>query len=247
LHWASGMKLSALMSLALLGCGLPAPPPPSGSAAQDPIDASVNLPSDGDGVGDDDEPTADAAPEADAQAQGRVLSQTTSSTIEPDVSIVCSDDDGINFENSFYRIFDLQAEGVAAGFHVTQVSIGVEKAAGGDDGTQPIEVQLHTLNGDLDTDNLTDLATSQQDVPDGLGTRAEFPFDADVAAGAQLVVEVRIPDGGNTGDAFLIGANSDGQTAPGYIRAPECGDDQPADLADIGFPDVNILIEVTGQ
>ncbi|HKE20275.1 MAG TPA: hypothetical protein VKB80_35620 [Kofleriaceae bacterium] len=237
-----------MISLALLGCGLPAPPPASGSASQDPIDAAVNLPSD-DGEGDGGEtPDVDAAPPADARQQARVLSQTTSSAIEPDASIICSDDDGINFENSYYRVFDLQAEGIMSGFHVTQVSIGVERAAGGGDGTQPIEVRLHTLNGEqLGTDNLSSLATSSQDVPDGQGTHVEFPFDADVPAGAQLTVEVHVPDGGDTGDSFLLGANDDGQTAPGYILAQQCGDDQPADMAEIGFPDVDIIIEVTGE
>lgn len=242
------MKLLAMISLALLGCGLPAPPPAAGSASQDPIDAAVNLPSD-DGEGDGSEtPDVDAAPAADARQQARVLSQTTSSTIEPDTSIICSDDDGINFENSYYRVFDLQAEGIMSAFHVTKVSVGVERAVGGGDGTQPMEVLLHTLNGgNLGTDNLSSLANSSADVPDGEGTQVEFPFDADVPAGSQLTVEVHVPDGGNTGDSFLIGANNDGQTAPGYILAQECGDDQPADMAEIGFPDVDIIIEVSGE
>lgn len=236
------MKLFALISLAFLGCGLPTPPPPSQGLDLGP-DASALPPDD-----DDDEPDVDAAaPAADAQSQSRVLSQTTSSLIEPETSIACIDDNGAHTENRYYRVFDLTAEAITSSFHVSKVEVAVETAQGGNDGVQPVEVLLHTLEGDLQRENLTQLAIATQEVTDRLGGRLEFEFDTAVPAGAKLAVEVHVPDGVDDGDSFYIGANNDGQSAPGYLMAQECGDEQPVDLAEIGFSDVHILIEVTGE
>jgi hypothetical protein len=124
----------------------------------------------------------------------------------------------------------------------------VDEADGGDDQVQPIEAILHTLDGgDLQGGGLVTLASASANVPDGAGGRVEFAFDADVPAQSQLVVEIRVPDGEDSGDGFTIGANDDGQSAPAFIRAPACGDEQPSDISQIGFPDVHIPIEVSGQ
>lgn len=240
------MKPFALLSLALLGCGLPAPPAP-GPMGAEPTDASLPPPTDDVGGGEVTPPAADAAPPTDGQSQAgeRVLTQTETNVVEPGNSIAC--EDGANFESSWYRIFDLSAEGITSSFQVTQVAVGVEVADGGDDGVQPVEAVLHTLAGDLQGgDALTTLATSPLEVADATA-RVEFPIAAEVPAGTPLVVEIRVPDGGETGDLFIIGANDDGQTAPGFIKAPACGDDDPRDIADIGRPDVHLIIEVTGQ
>ena len=238
------MKHLALICMGLVGCGLPAPPAP-GPAEEDYPDASVQLPD------DEEEPIlVDAAPRPDGGrgSAGRVLTQTTSDLIEADVSIACTDDNGLHAENSYYRVFDLTAAGVTGSFHVTEVEVAVEAASGGNDAVQPVDVRLHTLNGtQLNTGALVTLVTQTQIVTNQVGGRLTFEFDNTVPTGSKLVVEVHTPDGSQTGDYFYIGANNDGQTAPGYLRAPECGDDQPTDFAQIGFPDLHILISVTGN
>lgn len=234
------MKRIALIPLCLLGCGLPEPPA-SGPPDVQP-DASASLPPE-----EQLDPIPDAGPRVDAERAGQVLTQTTSSLIEPDISIACNDDNGIHSENSYYRVFDLAAAGITSTFHVTKVEVGVETADGGDDGVQPVEVRLHTLTGELLIENLTSLATVSQVVPATIAGRLTFDFDATVPAGVKLAVEVHTPDGQQGGDSFFIGANNDGQTAPGYLRAPECDDQQPTDLAQIGFADMHILIDVTGN
>ncbi len=243
MQFGSGMNLSALIPLALLGCGLPAPPA-AGPAGADP-DASVYTPPPDD---TEDEPEADAGPRPDAQPSGnRVLSQTTSELIEPDASIVCADEQDIHFDNSWYRVFDLATAGLASGFHVTRVDVGVERAQSGNGQGQPVEIELHTVTGDIQNGDLTTLATASQTVADTLASVVEFPIDAMVPAGTKLAVEVRVPDGENGGHRFVIGANSLGQTAPGYIKASVCGDDNPTDLNQIDAGSVHLLIDVAGQ
>ncbi|RLE27116.1 MAG: hypothetical protein DRJ61_17770 [Acidobacteria bacterium] len=62
-----------------------------------------------------------------------------------------------------------------------------------------------------------------------------------------LVVEVFTPDGQATGESFYIGSNADGQTGPSYIAAASCGITEPTDTAAIGFPDMHIVMNVTGD
>jgi hypothetical protein len=238
------MKLIALISLGLLACGLPAPPAPGPEGDEQP-ETPIYVPPDDD---DEEEIDVDAGPRPDARPRtSRVLTQTTSNLIEPNVSISCSDDSGVHAENSYFRVFDLATAGVNSAFHVSAVEVGVDSANASGDGTQPVDVRLHTLTGDLQNGTLAPLATSSQNVVDTVATRIEFPFDAMVPAGSRLAVEVHTPDGSQNGDSFYIGANRLGQTAPGYLRAPECGDDQPTDFADIGFSDTHIIIDVIGE
>ena len=239
----TGMKLSALIPLALLGCGLP-PPPAAGSAGGDLPDASVSLPPPDD---TEDEPDVDAGPRPDAQPRDRVLTQTTSELVEPNGSIVCADKQDIHFDNSWYRVFDLATAGITSAFHVTRVEVGVERAQSGNGAGQPVEVELHAVTGDIQNGDLATLATTSQTVEDTLVSRVEFPIDAMVPPGTKLAVEVRVPDGENGGHRFVIGANSLGQTAPGYIRAPVCGDEDPTSLNEIDAGDVHLLIDVAGE
>jgi hypothetical protein len=242
------MRLISLTSLGLFGCGLlgcslPAPPP----GGQQPIDfepdASVGNAGD-DGV---EEPDVDAAaPTPDAhQRMPQTLKQTSSGLIEPETSIACYDDDDDQAENSYFRVWNLPELGIDSSFHVVEVQVGVESSNGGDDGIVPVDVRLHTVTGDFTQNQLNTLATVSQQVTDQSATRLKFAFDADVPSGSLLAVEVHVP--ASNDDEFFIGANNDGQTAPGFLRAAECDDNGPVDLAQIGFPQVHMIIEVTGE
>ncbi len=49
------------------------------------------------------------------------------------------------------------------------------------------------------------------------------------------------------GQQFFIGSNAVGQTAPSYLAAADCGVTEPTDTAAIGFPDMHIVMNVTGD
>jgi hypothetical protein len=61
-----------------------------------------------------------------------------------------------------------------------------------------------------------------------------------------LVVEVFAPSGLVAGNLFFIGANSFGQTAPGYLRAPACAVNEPTNvaLAPINAPNMHMILDV---
>lgn len=238
------MKHFALIAFCFLGCGLP-PPPPSATGSVDAgvgPDAQPGVISGGREV-DAGEPTADAA-----RRTPRRLTQTTSGEVEPDTSIACTDDDDDDHsDNSYYRVFDLAAEGVDSSFHVRAVEVGVEFADGGGDGAQTVEVAVHTLQGDIEDGQLEELATATLEVEDQVGGRITFDVDALVPEGSRFAVEVHTPDGRQQGNSFFIGANDDGQSAPGYIRSPECDTDRPRELGDIGFSEIAMIIDVVGE
>src|SRR5690606_12640888 len=76
-------------------------------------------------------------------------------------------------------------------------------------------------------------------------TIVEVPVTGTAPAGSTLVVEVDTPDMNGVSGLF-IGSNSDGQTAPSYLRSVSCGIDEPTDVAAIGFPEMQIVMNVTG-
>jgi hypothetical protein len=206
-----------------------------------------------------DPPRPDAAPDPgvptpDGGRTERTLSQNMSDEIEDLHSIACinRDDDGNPIEtreNSYYRVFVLEEERVEGDFEVSAVRFGIESATSPDEDAQPATVRLHTLEGEFLTESLTELAAVTVDVEPQEGTYLEVPIRATVAAGSTLVAELFI-ENSTSGRLFFIGSNSQGQTAPSYIRAPSsgCVIPEPTDLAEVaqGFPDVHIILSVKG-
>lgn len=207
----------------------------------------------------------DATP-GDAGLTNVTLSHSASEDIVGGNSVAClvredTNGDGtlepqFHTDNSFYRVFDLTAEGVRGDFEISHLRVGVQSASGGADATQPCRVKLHTLSGAFVTANLTELASLELDVPDRGGGVVEIPIAATAPADSTLVVEINTPNG-DPDNLMFIGTNDAGETAPTYLRAPACDDDndstngsrlaEPLDLDKIGFNDVHAVISVIGS
>jgi hypothetical protein len=214
-------------------------------------------------TGGDPEPDAQPIePEPDDGGDGPgnqpvevILSQTENEEILDEHSVACAerDSDGVpvqNRENSFYRVFELEEEGVEGTFSVESVRFGVESATTQDGSAQPATVRLHTLaGGDFLIDNMTQIASVTVDIAPQNLTVIEVPIQVDVSAGSTLVFELFIPDS-TVGRLFFIGSNDNGQTGPGFLRAPATGCDflEPTDLVDVGdgFPNVHMVMSVSG-
>ena len=156
---------------------------------------------------------------------------------------------GIHTDNSYYRAFTLADFGITQDFNVTMVEIGIEQANGGG-GTQPITVNLWTSSQPFPNGfpgSLTQIGTANINVPDQALTLFQIPVTGTAPAGSELVVEIFTPDGTAGGNSFFIGSNSLGQTGPSYILAAACGITVPTDLAAIGFPNMHIVMSVTGD
>lgn len=151
---------------------------------------------------------------------------------------------GLHADNGYLRMYDLGALGYNDDFFVHSVTFGVEDATSAGGTGQPVTVNLYTLSGPLLYANLSLVATNTLTVPDLSLALYEFPIQATIPGGSQLVVEVFTPDGQTAGHSFFIGTNGNGQTGTSYITAPTCGAVEPTDYTDLGFPEVQLIIDV---
>lgn len=177
------------------------------------------------------------------------LDQTDSQVVTPRASPSCNQmgPPQVSRENSYYRVFELRGWAIDRPFTPLEVKFGIEQATASL-GSQPIEVKLHTLIGPLQVANLTTIATIATTVPNSGISMATVAIEPAVVVdpSATLVVEIHAPDGMMAGSTFFIGANKQGESAPGYLRAPDCGIPEPVPYADIGWPTTRLVLTLTG-
>jgi len=167
-------------------------------------------------------------------------------------SIACTvQDSSVHVENSYYRRYDLNGEfGISTSFSVTSVDVGIESAAAGSGGAQPIEIRLYRIatGNPLLLGNLVPVGSLITTVADASLAVVNFPVTSSAvnAQTSDLVVEVFTPDGQAAGHSFFIGSNDSGQTAPSWLRAPDCGAAEPVATADVGAPDMHVVLIANG-
>lgn len=144
--------------------------------------------------------------------------------------------------NQFLRTFSLPDFGLVGAFEVLEVSFGIESLTA----AQDITVNLYTLDGTFVYSNLDLLASETVNLQPQQTSLVTVPISAEVPAGATLVMEIAAPSMDGIG-AFFAGSNNLGQTAPSYIATSACGISQPATFASINFPNVHLLMSVTGH
>lgn len=158
-------------------------------------------------------------------------------------SVACSPDGGFTTtENGYLRTFTLSDFDIDGDFAVTSVSFGIEDISP----AQTLTINLYTLEGDFVYANLTPIGSAQATIEQQTLSLVTVPVEGVAPAGSTLVVEIDAPDQSGAGRLF-IGSNNAGQTAPSYLRSESCGLPEPTDTADIGFPGMHIVMNVTGE
>jgi hypothetical protein len=177
------------------------------------------------------------------------LTQSQSQAIVAENSVACIDSWGSYADNAYLRAFRLTDYGISGAFAVNQVQFGVEYAEAGSGGSQPVRVRLYRKTnpaGPLTYGNLTTIATANINLPNKEGALHTTPIVGTAPAGSVLVVEVFTPNGQNVGHIFFIGSNPHGQSASSYLAAADCGLPEPVTTGSIGYPDMHIVMNVTG-
>jgi hypothetical protein len=180
-----------------------------------------------------------------------VLTQSSSQSITPLNSVSCNSK-GVHTDNSYFRAFQ-----VTQALDVCEVQFGVESAVGLKGG-QEVIVRLYTSNQPFPAGfpgSLTQIGDVSAFVRDtDSGTVVSVPITASVPAGSQLVAEIFTPGNsvptaptGGTGASFFIGSNTAAESGPGYIFAPDCSINAPTTTTDIGFPNMHIVLNVSGD
>jgi hypothetical protein len=175
------------------------------------------------------------------------ISQTTSPDPVADTSFGCfNPGTGFSLENRYLRVFppsDIVLPGDTR--RVAGIAFAIDSASSAS-GSQALTVRLHALEGPLTLDNLVLLGEASASVTDAPLQRYSGTFDApiEVPADRVLVAELYIPDGDASGTAAFPGGNSEGETAPAYWVAPECGISEPVSLPEMAFDWVHLVIEL---
>jgi hypothetical protein len=175
------------------------------------------------------------------------ITHSTNQVIVPGNSVSCNAG-SLHNDNSYYRVFDLQGNfSINTNFIITHLEVGIESASGAS-GSQPVAVRLHTLNGVLSNANLTLLYSETFSVPDQTLSIYNFVLATPVLVpvGETLVVEIFTPSGQSLGNSFFIGSNATATASPSYISAAACGVTEPTNVASLGFPGMNIVMNVYG-
>jgi subtilisin-like proprotein convertase family protein len=174
------------------------------------------------------------------------ITHSATQTITSLNSVSCNSG-GFHTNNAYLRRFTLADFGITSDFQVQQVEVGVEVATG-TGGTQPVTVNLYTWDPSdpFTYANFTEIGTVDTTVADTTATIVAIPVTGTAPAGSTLVVELFTPSGQPSTASFFIGSNADGQTGPGFIAAADCGITEPTDLGAIGFPNMHMVMNVTG-
>jgi len=172
------------------------------------------------------------------------FTQSTSESVVSGNSVSCNAG-GLHTDNHYYRAFTLSDYGLSPDFTVCAVEIGVEQAFSSA-GTQPIEVLLYNTNNVANLNAGTLVGSVATTIPDQSLTLFVIPVGGVTLTG-QLTVEIFTPDGQGAGNSFFIGSNPNGQTAPSYLAAADCGVPNPTPTGNLGFPNMHIVMNVHGD
>lgn len=179
-----------------------------------------------------------------AQAQEVVITQSDDLTVSNN-GVSCGEQPVHTSFNEFSRSFVLADFGVTNDFQVNKVGFGLSSLGGDLDFT----VRISTTDDSYPFGNLTELGS--QVIPFDIMmsdtfVETELTTPIVVPAGSEMVFSYE-GDGEFEGVMFFPGSNNLGESGPSYIMAPGCGLNEPATFASIGFPDVNLVMTVTGE
>jgi len=183
-----------------------------------------------------------------------MLTHSLSQEIIPETSVSCNNN-GIQYENSYYRAFDLASStfNVNGDWSVQEVQVGIGYAKAGIDTIQNIKLVLYVMSeysGNIPLDSLSqkgDTINFQvSNNESGTIKHINIQPSISIPKGNVLVVEAIVPDGQEDGNVFFIGSNDLPQTDKTFIKAKHCNVDDPVDVSDIGYADMHLLINVVG-
>lgn len=176
-----------------------------------------------------------------AGSQAQTITQSTSQSILSGNSVSCNSA-GIHTDNYYARQFTLANFGITQPWVVSAVSFGVE-AAVGTGGTQNVTVDL--FDGGTAGALGANVGTATAAVTDGsLFIQSVSILGAGAVNSGSLWVRVFTPAVGS--NSFFIGSNNLGQSGPSFLRADACGVTTLTDTAQINFPNMHVVMNVTG-
>lgn len=175
------------------------------------------------------------------------LLQTTNNVITT-ATLSCGPGNNITSQNDFARLYNLTALGYSK-FQVTKVSFAVHGFQLGTASNFPVSVKVYASTGGTSDANLTLKGQASINITAAMvGTVVEVPLTTptEVTSPAMLIV-VSAPHGISTSSGFFPGGNSNGQTAPGYVKAADCGATNFTSYNAVGAANQHLILFPTGN
>lgn len=179
---------------------------------------------------------------------------TSNSSLEVgDTSAACGSEYG-TAESYYFKLFDMEELEVSDVFHIQSVDFGVEVislAAGLDAIDVNVDIYTTGLNnfpatwGGDDYFNAGSTTVRVKEEDEGQLVTAHFDDPIDVLVGQNVVVRISHED--LEGMAiFFIGSNGEPDSQTSYLAADDCGIAFPTPVAEVGFPEMHIIMVLNG-
>lgn len=178
------------------------------------------------------------------KAPTSITQNNNTSTIDSSNSIRCP-----SGENKWLRVFDLDGDhGVTGFFDVTSVDLGVQSSD-----AKNIEVRLYQIpNGAATPPSYSDMTQLTSVTLPLTANSTPTALNAAITGtvnGSTHDLVVELFEDTTVSGTFFPGANSLGQTKPGYITAAGCSVSSPTDITTLGasFANTHLLMVVNGS
>jgi hypothetical protein len=176
------------------------------------------------------------------------LRQTADDVVARNLVFGCTNADQTTADGSWYRVFALPEAGVTTPFDLSKITFGLCFAVG----TPTLGVRVGTYEGNandvmLEVSRITPLATENVEIaPTQISRLVEVPLEATIPAGANLIVEIQVPDLVGTGQEVNVGFTVGGENRPGYVRSPLCGPATPTTTTAANLANARLVLTATG-
>jgi hypothetical protein len=169
-----------------------------------------------------------------ANAQTTISQNTNPTSVVEGGGVGCP-----TFPNNYSRSYVLAQHGISTDWEISQVEFGMQTYTAGDQVTITISTASQAYPAGY-PGSLTQLFTQNFTWPeDGDFILKQVDITPTVVpAGSEVVVEIS--------GSIWCGGNSLGNTAPAYLWATGCSVTSPTSVADIGFGDAHIIINLVG-
>lgn len=189
-----------------------------------------------------------------AQGTENTLTSNTSQEILSS-SIACSNSStGVVSENHYFKKFDLAALRVEDEFDIYSFQFGIQSvhSAKGFGPNLNLEVKLWQTKatdfpatwGSGDYTELISKTINVTSASDGSIVAIDFDYPLTVERDDIIIAQVINND--LVGQTFYIGSNNATDHQPSYIMAEGCNLFTPTPVADMGFPDMNLVMNLKG-
>jgi len=174
------------------------------------------------------------------------LLQTTSNNIT--TAIQACGNANVTELNDYARLYNLTSLGYSS-FEVTKVSFAVHGFQLGTATNFPVSVKVYASTGGSVSANLTLKGEGTVNITSSMvGTIVEVPLASPATVSSpEMFVVVSTPDGRATSTGCYLGGNSNGQTAPAYIKASGCGVNNFTSFSDLGVANMNVVLFPSGN